>query len=217
MAEKVLDSTSLFRFMIPCKETKSKWTAKGIELGSEHIVPCFKELDDEKVFGEVRLGWSAAGVFLNVEVKGKKIATWCRQTKLQDSDGIHLWFDTRNTLTVHRASKFCHRFFMMPTGAGSTQKEPYSTMVKINRAREESGSFNRGKIQLKSKINKDGYTMRAFIPAEALFGFDPSEHLRMSFCYAIHDSELGWQSLAMGPEFPIAEDPSLWSTVEFAS
>jgi len=29
----------------------------------------------------------------------------------------------------------------------------------------------------------------------------------------VNDRELGWQTLAMGPELPIMEDPSLWQTL----
>jgi hypothetical protein len=31
------------------------------------------------------------------------------------------------------------------------------------------------------------------------------------------DRELGWQTLTMGSEFPIDEDPSLWGSLELVS
>ena len=37
---------------------------------------------------------------------------------------------------------------------------------------------------------------------------------RLGFSYLIADRELGSQSLAIGPEFPVLEDPSLWGTLE---
>jgi hypothetical protein len=40
------------------------------------------------------------------------------------------------------------------------------------------------------------------------------EHPRLGFCYAVMDRELGWQTFTVGPEFPFAEDPSLWGTLE---
>ena len=62
----------------------------------------------------------------------------------------------------------------------------------------------------------DGYEMQCHIPADALTGFDPAEHPKVGFNYAIVDRELGWQTFSLGPEFPIGEDPSLWGTLELA-
>jgi len=52
--------------------------------------------------------------------------------------------------------------------------------------------------------------MSGIIPATALSGFDPSKRRRLGFYFAIIDRELGWQTFSIGPEFPVAEDPSLW-------
>jgi hypothetical protein len=60
----------------------------------------------------------------------------------------------------------------------------------------------------------DGYVLHAFIPAEALTGFDPQEHPRLGFNYAIIDRELGVQTFSAGPPLPYDEDPSLWATLE---
>jgi hypothetical protein len=54
----------------------------------------------------------------------------------------------------------------------------------------------------------------AVLPAQAITGYDSTEHKRLGFFYAVIDRELGWQTLALGPELPITEDPSLWGTLE---
>ena len=56
--------------------------------------------------------------------------------------------------------------------------------------------------------------LQAFIPAAAITGYDPAEHPKLGFSYAVVDRELGWQTLSLGPEFPFVEDPSLWCTLE---
>ena len=50
--------------------------------------------------------------------------------------------------------------------------------------------------------------------AEALTGFDPQEHPRLGFTYAVVDRELGEQTLGVGSPMPYQEDPSLWATLE---
>jgi hypothetical protein len=36
----------------------------------------------------------------------------------------------------------------------------------------------------------------------------------IGFSAAVIDRELGWNTLGVGPDLPLAEDPSLWSTLE---
>ena len=69
-------------------------------------------------------------------------------------------------------------------------------------------------IQIRSENRIDGYLLFVQIPAAALTGFDPVEHPRLGFSYAVIDRELGWQTFSLGPEYPILEDPSLWGTLE---
>ncbi len=102
----------------------------------------------------------------------------------------------------------------MPSGAGPTNENPLSTMLKINRAREESRSINAERIPIVAKQTGTGYRLCAFIPSATLSGYDPDEQSRLGFTYSISDRELGTQSFSVGPEFPFAEDPSLWGTLE---
>ena len=45
-------------------------------------------------------------------------------------------------------------------------------------------------------------------------GFDPQDHPRLGFNYAVTDRELGQQTLTVGSPMPYQEDPSLWATLE---
>ena len=102
----------------------------------------------------------------------------------------------------------------MPTGAGPTKDQPLSTMLKINRAREESRTLNAERSPVFCVPSATGYRLTAFVPATVLSGFDPEQQPRLGFTYSISDRELGYQCFSVGPEFPFAEDPSLWGTIE---
>lgn len=214
MAEQILAPTFVFRFSVPLLETKLKWKAAGIELPQECQLPNFHELDKGRSFADFRCAWSPKGLFFDVRVAGKVQHPWCRETRLEDSDHIQIWIDTRDTKNIHRASRFCHRFLLMPSGAGPTNEAPLSTMLKINRAREESRTLNSEKIPVASKLTATGYQLSAFFPATVLSGYDPEDQPRLGFTYSISDRELGWQCFSVGSEFPFAEDPSLWGTLE---
>ena len=58
--------------------------------------------------------------------------------------------------------------------------------------------------------------MSALVPAAALNGWDPEEHRNLGFNFMVNDCELGFQTLALGPDMPIEEDPSLWHTLQLA-
>ena len=92
--------------------------------------------------------------------------------------------------------------------------EPIAQMVEIARARELPKPAPRGSLQVLSEKRIDGYVLHAQIAAEAITGYDPTEHPRMGFSYAVTDREKGWQTFSVGPEFPFLSDPSLWGTLE---
>src|SRR5262245_58770542 len=112
--ETLLPPRSLFRFAVPCSKHSGAWTAKGAVLGSEHRLPHLGALEGAAEFADVRAGWNDAGMFFTAVVTGKKKTPWCRATRAADSDGLHVWIDTRDTQNVHRATRFCHAFALLP-------------------------------------------------------------------------------------------------------
>ncbi|HMP02181.1 MAG TPA: hypothetical protein PKD86_04640 [Gemmatales bacterium] len=165
-------------------------------------------------FADVRLAWNDQGLALQVEVRGKDLASAGSAERPLGSDGLHLWIDTRDTRTIHRASRFCHQFYFLPVGGGADGADPAAGQVKIHRAQHDAPLAPPGQLLLRVRRLRGGYRLAAFIPAAALQGFDPESHPRLGFYYLVKDAELGQQSLGLGPEFPYWEDPSLWSILE---
>ncbi len=203
----------LFHYRFPCVETEIDWS-DDFELPPRYRVPCFSILENNAHFGDLRIGWRPEGLLVWAKVTGKKQSTWCRQTQMLESDGLQLWIDTRDTQNIHRASKFCHWFVLTPGGEGAKHEKPVASMLKINRSKDHSPTINRQKVKIASRFDKTGYELRAMIPGATLNGWDTDEHRNLGFYYALVDRELGWQTLAAGPELPIAEDPSLWCTMQ---
>jgi hypothetical protein len=210
----ILAPTFLFRFSVPCFYTKKKWTKKGISLEEKHTLASFGELEGRPLFASVKTGWNETGIAFEVRVQGKKQPPWCRESRVDDSDGLAVWIDTRDTHNIHRAGKFCHQFIFLPQGSGTGLDEPTARMVEIHRAKESPKTIEQSLLKVRSEKRIDGYILEAFIPAKAITGFGPSEYSKLGFNYAVVDRELGWQTFTIGPEFPIGEDPSLWGTLE---
>jgi hypothetical protein len=214
MSEALITPTMLFRFSAPCLYTAERWSASGIKLDEKHRLPCFSELGGTKPFADVRLGWNEQGIALNVAIAGKQQPPWCRDSRIDDSDGVQIWIDTRNTQNIHRAGRFCHRFAFLPVGTGRKVDEPVAVLLAINRAKESPREIEPGDLKIRCQRLDRGYNIEAFIPANALTGYSPADQPALGFSYAAIDRELGWQTFSVGPELPFVEDPSLWGTLD---
>jgi hypothetical protein len=204
----------LFRFATPCRYTEEHWSSGGLKLDDKYRIPCFAELSGAKPFADLRLAWNENGLVFNLLVQGKQQLPWCRDSRIDDSDGLQLWIDTRNTQNIHRAGRFCHRFAFLPVGAGRRLDEPVAVLLAINRAKESPREIEQGHLKVRSEQSSAGYRLEGFVPAPALTGYSPSDQPALGFTYAVIDRELGRQTFSVGPELPFVEDPSLWGTLD---
>ncbi|MFW6169272.1 MAG: hypothetical protein ACODAD_02200 [Planctomycetota bacterium] len=214
MSNQLVSPIFLFRFSVPCRYRNQVWGKDGVQLESKYRLPSFRELEGHKLFADLRVAWNNEGLAFQLRVVGKSQTPWCRETHPADSDGLHVWIDTRDTHTIHRAGRFCHRFAFLPLGLGSEANSPIARSLPINRAKEPLKAHAPGTLRARSERQAGGYSLEAFVPAAALNGYDPDEYPRLGFSYAVKDRELGWQTFTVGPELPFMEDPSLWGTLE---
>jgi hypothetical protein len=212
----LLTPSFLFRFALPLAHIQRDWPA-CLPLGEEYQLLNFTALDGAPQFADVRAGWNERGLVFSVRVTGKRHLPWCRENRVEESDGFHLWIDTRDTKNIHRASRFCHHFAFLPAGAGARLADPLADQLLINRARENANPVRPGTLKAQSQRRVDGYTLDCHVPATALTGFNPDDYHKIGLFYAVFDRELGEQSLAYSREFPYREDPSLWATAQFHS
>jgi hypothetical protein len=210
----LLPARFLFRFSAPCQYKDPLWTNDGAQLNETHRLIGLAELEERTAWADVWAAWSEAGLAIRVCVRGKQQPPWCRAGRPEDSDSLQVWIDTRDVHNVHRAGRFCHRFIFLPGGAGRHLEQPVAEQAPINRSREQPQPIAAGTLKARCKIHADGYVLEALIPAEALTGFDPAEHPRLGFTYAVIDRELGQQTFGVGHPMPYQEDPSLWATLE---
>jgi hypothetical protein len=185
-----------------------------LDLSDDCRIDNFAAMDTQKNFAEVCLAWNELGLGLQVEVRGKQQLPVGNPDRPRGSDGVTLWLDTRDARANHRATRWCHQFHFLVTGAGSEQDEPVVVQTKINRALEDAAFAPAGGVPLRVQPRKSGYLLEAFLPATAMNGFDPEEHPRLGVFYSVRDEELGEQLLSLSAEFPFWEDPSLWNVLE---
>lgn len=208
----------LFRVAYPCRYAADV-PREGddlLDLPEDCRLDNLADMDGRPNFADVRLAWNEFGLALQVEVKGKERPPAGDASRPRHSDGVSLWVDTRDARTSHRASRYCHQFHFLPAGGGPERDEPVFAQTKINRALQDAPPAAAGEVPFRCLPRAGGYRLEAFLPAAALHGFDPEQNPRLGVFYAVHDSELGDQTLSVGSEFPYAEDPTLWSVLELA-
>lgn len=214
MTDILLPQRFLFRFAAPCRRQARLWTKRGASLDESFRLPGLAELEGRPQFADVRAAWSPKGLAFVLIVEPKRMKPWCRHEQPDDSDGLHLWIDTRDVHNVHRATRFCHQFYFLPAGGGAKYDRPAAGAVTIHRAQANAKPVKPEELQVVASIGESGYRLDALIPAHALTGFEPDEHPRLGFQYAVKDREFGTQTFAAGPPLPYDEDPSLWATLQ---
>ncbi|MBW3543048.1 MAG: hypothetical protein KY476_22540 [Planctomycetes bacterium] len=204
----------LFRYAIPLRrlDKPPRGRRSAFELPAEFELPHFGDAGD--VFARVASGWNEAGLALVVQVTGKSHPPACDVNRLAESDALEVWIDTRATENIHRASRYCHRLVLLPAGGGKDGERPLAVQRPIPQAREEPPPLDVAQIDLAAKRTRDGYRLSAWLPGALLNGWDPAALGKLRFYYALRDSELGDQFLAVGREFPFEHDPRLWATLE---
>lgn len=206
----------LFRWSFPVRRFDHRLAPAGRLLGlpEDYRIPSLSELDSSANFADVRMAWTDEGIGLSVEVSGRTTQPRCDAESPTGSDGLHVWLDTRNTQTVHRATKYCQQFSLLPRGGGAGLSSPVACAIPLARAREETSLPDASQIELKSSVQSDGYWLDVWLPKEVLYGYEPAQHRSLGFHFVVRDSQLGEQTLATSSEFPYATDPSLWQTIE---
>lgn len=191
--------------------------AKGrlLDLHEGHELADLGKLDGQPGWVRVRSAWNDQGLGLCFEVVDKVGEISPEPGRPSGIDTVQVWIDTRDTRTVHRATRFCHRFVatIMP-GVGKALEVSVS-QKPIARALADPPMTGAALVRTKVERTLSGYRLELFVPAGALIGFDPEENRRFGLAYQVTDPDRGELFSGVGREFPIGEDPSLWATLTF--
>jgi len=215
----IIPPSALFRFRIPCLELPKLPKQIGdLSLDERYRLPAFSELDSNQPFADVRMAWTRTLLIWQVEVRGKKKKLWCREGRADESDGLHVWLDTRDTKTVQRATQFCHQFAFLPAGGGTLRDRTVAEQIWMAQAGGNPRAFDPGTMRVAAQVEPSAYKLVAALETCQLTGYDPAETTRFGFFYQVIDAEKGRQTLSLNPDlYRFADDPSLWATLDLVS
>ncbi len=215
----LLPSPFLFRYSIPVVEMKSLPRSKAplLKLPKQAQIVFPAVMEESPEFAKLSLAWNKNGLAVSVTVSGKTDWPDCSPDSPQSSDGVQIWFDTRDTQNIHRASRYCHYFCLLPIGEGADGMTPVIKQLPVPRASDDAPEVDDDIILTESEADETGYTVSAWFPCAALNGFDPEAYSRMGFYICVNDKELGKQHFTIGDDFPYQSDPTLWASLELVS
>lgn len=220
MPSTLLPQAFWFRVAVPCIRVdgvpKSGRAKSLFDLAESCRLPDFAALDGRSSWVDARAAWNERGLALQFQIRGKQGPIVPSHTPVDFADGIQVWIDTRDARDVHRATKYCHRYFFSFESNVPTGFDMKVQLLKIHRAAAEPSGVRPDSVRAQGEAFRGGWSVRAFLPAAALHGFDPDTTRRLGFTYQVTDAVRPPQWLTLGSEFPVAEDPSLWATLELA-
>ena len=207
----VLPPSFLFRFTTPVRPHRPAQKLSWNDWDRLTVLAPPSALDGKPLL-HVRMGWNDEALIVGVEVRGKSSPLPARRKKDGPVDGVVLCVDTRDTKTIRRAGRFCHRFRASAFRVKSAIKAEIEQEV-VPRAREDARvTPYEGRILARDA--ESGFDLLATIPSGNLNGYHPAESPRLGFFAMLDDSELGQVPWSGDNRLPSDADPSLWASVE---
>ncbi|AMV39321.1 hypothetical protein [Planctomyces sp. SH-PL62] len=185
-----------------------------LDLPNDCAIPDLAALDGRSSWASVRVGWNSRGIGITVDADGLG-ANARTPDRAEGFANVVFWIDTRDTRNVSRATRYCHRFQgRMTLGRDKKTLTAEVEQRPIARATADAPLTSPSLLAHRSELIKKGWRFELFLPAAALHGFDPETNRKLGFAYQISDAEREDQFLGIGRDFPLGENPSLWSTLE---
>jgi hypothetical protein len=218
VAKPLLPQAFWFRFAAPCTRVdgipRSNTSSGLLGLPASCALPDLKPLDGGASWAEIRLGWNPEGLGITAIADGvtpQQLA----EHRPEGFAAAQFWVDTRDTRNVSRATKFCHRFVVRIDRTGKQGRlEAQVASRPIARAVADAPLGRSDDIPVRVELSRTSWVLELFLSSQVLNGFDPDTNRRLGFAYHIADFVRDDQFLGIGREFPVGENPSLWSTIE---
>lgn len=181
-------------------------TAEPAAWPDRYILPATSSLDGVEPFAQVYAGWHNEGIWVAFRVDQGSLPL-PRPERFWIGDACEVWVDTRDSRRAHKATQYCHHFYLLPEGkrAGS----PTVGWVRMRRTPgvEEPDLL---RVRVAGGVTDRGYAVEAFFPTEVLRGYDPAESPVIGFCYNVCSAVKGRMHLSLSEGFRVHEDPSMW-------
>lgn len=207
-----LNPIHFFSIELPCFYLKKN---EGRKWEKKHLLADLSSFQGEHSFAEVFLGWNEEGIHAEISVAAPFDTV--RLPDYYQGDYIEFFFDTRDVKSTGYTTRFCHHFYFLPTLPEESEEWAQAAEVTRFRTEDKHELCDSAKLFIDSKKEKKMQVIKIFIPAECLYGYDPSQFDRLGFTYRIGRQNGQEQYFSASDEdFSIEQQPSLWASLTLA-
>lgn len=200
-----LHPISFFGLSFDCRRLKNKEKVPSFSAA----LPETGHLCREYTFAKVAIGWREEGLGFQVQVNQPFTKSF--YPELHKGDSLEFFIDTRDMKSAGFNTRFCHHFYFLPQ---PIEDRSAGEMTHF-RTEDSHPLCDPSLLESQTKFGVKNYVMKIFIPKECLHGYDPSQFDRLGFTYRIHRLSGSPQHLSVvSQEFPIDQQPSLWSSIK---
>lgn len=209
-----LPRRALFRFEIPLyyQAAMPRMDGNLRKWAPHYLLPPLVEIEGQPPFADVYCAWNEDHLMVAFDIPHRRGPLCCDPVHWWKDDGLRLCIDTRDARDVKRATRFCHFFYLLPSGGGASRKHPVVGVHRMSHAKEPPPNVDVSKIKVGLHVERSGYALEAAIPAVCLNGWNPAEHPRIGIFYKVKDTCHGEQHLTVNDELGWNMDPSTWAT-----
>lgn len=204
---------SLFRFELsihhlpklpPLDGHVGKWE-------SRYLLPALCTVDGQSALADVYAGWNDDGLMFAFDVPGRGEPFEVDEKSWWKGDGLRICVDTRDSRDLKRATRFCHFFYVLPTGGGRDGSAPVAGVHRMSRSKEPPPTVDPSDIRVALHATRRRWGAEVLLPASCLNGWSPAEQPRIGIYYKVQDLRLGAQHLTATDELGWNVDPSTWA------
>ena len=162
----------------------------------------------------VYMGWTKEGMYLGMEIFDHDISGAPTNGWWWTRDNVELWFSTRPVASDQFAyDAYCQQFFFVPndlgTGSAGTVGQWHRPGDALN-----NNLIPHPLIKSSVRILNDRYVVEMFIPAGALYGYDPAIQTTMAFNVHVRNFQHATDYFWSAPkEIQTQLHPATWGTI----
>ena len=206
MDRTLIHPSLLFRFETSVQEAAGSVNASWT-LDDRYTTPNFLGLDGQRQQAEVRfaIGWSPNGLFLQWVVR----SLTAKLPANLSIGRLRFWIDSRGSIGIHRLTATCTQFeFRYDVAARKVDVTAYGA----GRAKPAAEDDPIAAAGLLSRLEsaKDSFTVRSFVPATAMPGYQPDEFPNVSYFFDLVCGDGSQIPVSVGTQLKYDIDPGLW-------
>lgn len=171
-------------------------------------IPSSAQMLQEKSFADLHMGFNEQGLYFLCQVNQPFQDQF--YPDVQRGDSLELFIDTRDLKSASYNHKFCHHFIFLPKETEGVHAYEATRF----RSDDMHDLCDPQDLKVETDFSSQSYSLKIFIPAQCLYGYDPKECDRLGFNYRVNRCGGPAQHFSVSSEeFSIEQQPSLWSKV----